>query len=91
MNIRMKHTIALVAALALVPSVFAGEALQLSKEQLIAHIDARIKILQEARACVGKAVGTAGIAACYERERKQTKALREQSRKELQDRKEAQR
>jgi hypothetical protein len=43
---------------------------------MIEHIDARIRILQEARACVGRAQGMGAIANCHEQERRKTKALR---------------
>jgi hypothetical protein len=50
------------------------------KTRMIEHIDARIRILQEARACVGRAQGMGAIANCHEQERRKTKVLRKQAR-----------
>jgi len=56
-----------------------------AKAQVIEHIDARIGILQEARACVEKAPGIAAIALCHEEERKKARALRQQGRETLRE------
>lgn len=58
---------------------------QQTKAQVIEHIDARIGILQEARACVEKAPGIAAIALCHEEERRKTRALRQQGRETLRE------
>ena len=55
-------------------------ALPRMKTRLIEYIDARIKILEQARHCVEKAASLAAATACHERERSQTKALRRQAR-----------
>ena len=53
---------------------------QQMKAQVIEHINARIRILEEARACVTRASSTAAVAVCRELERRKTKALREKDR-----------
>ncbi|MDR2239990.1 MAG: hypothetical protein LBE33_06050 [Zoogloeaceae bacterium] len=50
------------------------------KERLIAHIDARIRILETAKSCVRAARDMNATLACYAEERRQTKALRERDR-----------
>ncbi len=55
------------------------------KAQVIEHIDARMRILQETRACVEKASAIAAINLCHEEERRKTRALRQQARDALRD------
>ena len=50
------------------------------KERVIKHIDARIRILETARACVRAARDSKAVLDCHTQERRQTKALREQDR-----------
>ncbi|MCZ7656168.1 MAG: hypothetical protein M5R42_20735 [Rhodocyclaceae bacterium] len=57
------------------------------KARLIEHIDAKIRILQTAKACVSAAADMKAMAVCHEQERKQTKDLKKQSRTDIQERK----
>ncbi|MBM3392760.1 MAG: hypothetical protein FJY34_12440 [Betaproteobacteria bacterium] len=58
---------------------------QQTKAQVVEHIDARIRILQEVRACVEKATDIAAITLCHEEERKKSRALRQQGREALRE------
>ncbi len=53
---------------------------QKMKERLIKHVDARIQILENARACIKAAADMKAINVCYEQERRRTKELRNQAR-----------
>ena len=50
------------------------------KKSVLDHIDAKIRILQTAKACVRAASDMKAMTVCYEQERKQTKDLRKQAR-----------
>lgn len=50
------------------------------KKSVLDHIDAKIRILQTAKACVRAASDMKAMAVCHEQERKQTKDLRKQAR-----------
>jgi hypothetical protein len=84
----MNRYAALAAVLLLLslPAPAAGEVAkgrgdqQQLKAQVIQHIDARIRILEEARACVARAANTGAVALCHQQERRKTKALREKDR-----------
>lgn len=83
----MKRLASLVPLFALFAAASAGaqaparpDSPQQMKARLIEHIDAKIRILQEARGCVEKASSMGAVAVCHDRERKQTKALRRQAR-----------
>jgi hypothetical protein len=60
------------------------EAHQKTKERAIAHIDARIRILQDTQACVRQTTDNDGLLACHAQERKRTKELRDKDRQALQ-------
>ncbi|MBS3917145.1 MAG: hypothetical protein KGZ31_05580 [Sulfuritalea sp.] len=49
------------------------------KKRVLDHIDAKIRILQTAKACVRAASDMKAMAVCHEQERKQTKELRKQA------------
>lgn len=53
------------------------------KEQALQHIDAKMRILQNAKTCVNAANTNAALMMCYEQERKQTKTLRKSDRDKL--------
>ena len=57
------------------------------KKHVLDHIDAKIRILQSAKACVRAASDIKAMVACHEQERKQTKELKEQARAVIQQRK----
>lgn len=57
---------------------------QKMKERALGHIDAKIRILQKARQCVGAASDMAAMAACHAQERKQMKDLRDKDRQAIQ-------
>jgi hypothetical protein len=57
------------------------------KEGILAHIDDRIRILQEAKSCIRAARDMKAVSECHAQERQKTKALREQSRSKILDRK----
>lgn len=66
----------------------AGEAMRQDsqsamKKRVLDHIDAKIRILQSAKACVRAASDMKAMVACHEQERKQTKALRNQARPDI--------
>lgn len=61
-----------------------GETQKQMKERVLQHIDARIRILQTAKSCVQAANNTAAMVVCHAQERKQTKALRDKDRREIQ-------
>jgi hypothetical protein len=48
----------------------------LMKQRALDYIDAKIRILQTAKACVRAAADMKAMAICYEQERQQTKALK---------------
>lgn len=83
---------ALTACLALPPAIgadpagagagLAGPQRQM-KEDVIAHIDARIRILQETKVCVRAANDMKAVSDCHAQERQKTKVLRERVRAEL--------
>lgn len=56
---------------------------QKQKENLLRHIDGRIKILEDARGCVKAAADMKAVNDCHQQERKRTKALREQARSDV--------
>lgn len=53
------------------------------KKRVLEHIDAKIRILQSAKACVRAAADMKAMAVCHEQERKQTKELRNQARSDI--------
>lgn len=53
------------------------------KKRVLDHIDAKIRILQSAKACVRAAADMKAMAVCHEQERKQTKELRNQARSDI--------
>lgn len=57
--------------------------IQKLRESLLSHLDGRIEILQEARRCVQAAADLRAMNDCHQRERRRTKALREQARGNL--------
>jgi len=87
----MKFTIALLAVALSLPShatepvraVEEGgkreETQRKMKEQLLRHIEARIRILQDSHACIKAATDIRAIGECHEEERKRTRELREQA------------
>ena len=103
MKLLSGHTIAaMVAALALAFPVLAGspeagrppggnakrpDTQQKMKDDAVKHIDDKIRILQEAKSCVRAAMDMKAMADCYAQERKKTKALREQARSRILERK----
>lgn len=50
------------------------------KKRVLDHIEAKIRILQAAHACVSAAKNAAAMAACHAQERKQMKELRDKDR-----------
>ena len=62
------------------PAAAKRQDIQTLRESLLGHIDGRIEILQEARRCVQAAADLRAMNDCHQRERRRTKALREQAR-----------
>lgn len=60
------------------------ETQQAMKERVLDHIDAKIRILQEARSCVRAAADAEALTLCYAQERKQMKDLRDKDRQGIQ-------
>ena len=54
----------------------------LMKQRALDYIDAKIRILQTAKACVRAAADMKAMAVCYEQERQQTKALKAQAKEQ---------
>ena len=60
---------------------------QLMKDDVLKHIDDKIRILQEAKTCVRAAKDMKDMSDCHAQERKKSKALREQARSNILDKK----
>ncbi len=56
---------------------------QKMKDDLLKHIDDKIRILQEAKSCVRAANDMKAMSDCHAQERKKSKALREQARSSI--------
>lgn len=65
------------------PAPMKRQDLQKLRESLLAHLDERILILQEARRCVQGAADLKAMHDCHQRERKRSKALRQQAQESL--------
>jgi RNase H-fold protein (predicted Holliday junction resolvase) len=61
------------------------ESQQAMKERVLDHIDAKIRVLQEARSCVRAAADMEAMTLCHAQERKQMKDLRDKDRQGIQD------
>ena len=62
------------------------EALQRTKECRVEHLDARIRIMQATQDCVRAAADMESIGICHAQERRQTKALRDNDRQDIESR-----
>lgn len=60
---------------------------QQMKDDVLKHIDDRIRILQEAKSCVRAAKDIKDMSDCHAQERRKSKALREQARANVLDKK----
>ena len=94
------HFTVLAAAMALSLNVLAAEVRsspaaspkrqdtqQLMKDDVLKHIDDKIRILQEAKTCVRAAKDMKDMSDCHAQERRKSKALREQARSNILDKK----